>query len=142
MFATDETAILARLRERLPAGVTVEPLREIERVPQLRQRAPAAWVIYDGYRVGENVGTGQVQQVVSEWFVVIATKSARGAGDVEAARDEASALCEQVLEALLGHHLGRGRYLRLADAPGPEYDAGYCHVPMAFTCAATFRGKP
>lgn len=142
MFATDEAAIIARLRDRLPAGVTVEPLRELERAPQLRQRAPAAWVIYDGYRVGDATGSGAVQQVVSEWFVVVATRSAKGAGEVDAARDEAAALCEQVLEALLGYHVGRGRYLRLADAPGPEYDAGYCHVPLAFTCAATFRGKP
>lgn len=143
MFAEIEQTILDRLREKLPAGVTIEPLREIERVPELRQKAPAVWVIYDGYNVGQTLApTGQVQQITQDWFVVVATKSARGNGDSNTARDAAADLCGQVLEALLGFHLGGGRYLRLQDAPGPEYDAGYCHVPLAFQNAATFKGQP
>lgn len=142
MFAEIEAAIVARLVAYLPAGVHVAPLHELERVPELRQKAPAVWVIYDGYSVGSSTPPGNVQQVRQEWYVVIAAKSARGAGAVDAARDEAAALCEKVLEALLGFHLGRGRYLQLQDAPGPEYDGGYCHVPLAFTNAATFKGQP
>lgn len=142
MFNDVEQTILDRLRERLP-GVTVEPVRELERVPELRQKAPAVFVIYDGYTVGQSpVPTGQIQQITQEWFVVVAAKSARGNGGVEAARDQAGQMCEQVLSALLGFHLGGGRYLRLSDAPGPEYDGGYCHVPLAFSNAATFKGQP
>jgi hypothetical protein len=37
---------------------------------------------------------------------------------------------------------GGGKYLRLSEAPGPEYDAGYCHLPLAFSNAATFKGTP
>lgn len=143
MFADIEQTIVTRLRDRLPAGTTVEPIRELERVPELRQKAPAVFVIYDGYSVGQALTqTGGVQQVVQEWYVVVAAKSARGNGDSNAARDQASALAGQVLDALLGFHLGQGRYLRLSDAPGPEYDAGYCHVPLAFSNAATFKGQP
>lgn len=143
MFATTEQKILDRLRDKLPAEVHVAPLREIERVPELRQKAPAVWVIYDGYGVGDRVApTGQVQQVRQDWFVVIAAKSAKGQGGVDAARDEAAVLCEQVLAALLGFHLGGGQYLRLEEAPGPEYDGGYCHVPLAFSNSATFKGQP
>lgn len=141
MFASTEQQILNRLRERMP-GVTVEPLRELERVPELRQKAPAVFVIYDGFTVGDAVGNGGVQQIRQDWFVVCAAKSARGNGDTNAARDMAGELCEQVLAALLGFHLGGGRYLRLSDAPGPEYDGGYCHVPLAFNNAATFKGQP
>jgi hypothetical protein len=65
-----------------------------------------------------------------------------GAGESNVARDQAGAIAEQVLSALLGYHLGGGRYLRLADSPGPEYDAGYCHLPLAFSNAATFKGQP
>lgn len=142
MFAEVEQKILERLRERLP-GITVEPLRELERVPEMRQKAPAVWVIYDGFTVGNSSpNVPGVQQIVQEWYVVVAAKSARGNGDTTAASDQASELCGQVLAALLGYHLGGGRYLRLSDAPGPEYDAGYCHVPLAFSNAATFKGSP
>ena len=147
MYAAQEQSILDRLRAKIPdhdgQPVTVEPLRELERVPQLRQKAPAVWVIYDGFTVGDTVtSVPGVQQVRLEWFVVIAAKSAKGQGDVEAARDMASALADRVMRALLGFNLGGGQYLRLGEAPGPEYDAGYCHLPLAFTCAATFKGEP
>ncbi len=141
MFATVEQVIIDRLKAKLP-GITIEPLRELERVPELRQKAPAVFVIYDGYTVGEAIANGVIQNITQEWYVVIATKSAKGNGNVSAARDQAAELCDQVLGSLLGFHLGGGRYLRLADAPGPEYDAGYCHVPLAFTSAASFKGQP
>ena len=141
MFAAQEQKIIDRLKERLGDAIHVGAMRELERVPEMRQRAPAVWVIYDGYRVGDNNGPA-VQLVIQNWFVVVATKSARGNGDESAARDEAGELCQRVIEALLGYHIGQGKYLRLNEAPGPEYDAGYCHVPLAFSCAATFVGKP
>lgn len=142
MFADTEQKILDRLRERLPQDVHVAPLREIERVPEMRQKAPAVWVIHDGYTVGDVIPPGNVQRIRQEWFVVVAARSARGQGDVNSARDRASEIAEQVLQALLGYHLGGGKYLQLGDAPGPEYDGGYCHVPLAFTNAATFKGQP
>lgn len=143
MFAATEQKIIERLREQLPADIYVGPLREIERVPELRQKAPAVWIIYDGYSVGERIApTGQVQQVRQEWLVVVAAKSAKDQGGVDAARDQAGDMCEQVLVALLGYHLGGGQYLRLEDAPGPEYDGGYVHVPLSFSSAATFKGQP
>lgn len=141
MFADTEQVIIDRLRSKLP-DITVEPLRELERVPELRQRAPAVFVIYDGYSIGETVGNGAIQKISQDWYVVVAAKSAKGNGKENSARDKAAELCESVLEALLGFHLGGGRYLRLADAPGPEYDGGYCHVPLAFRSAATFKGQP
>lgn len=147
-FAEVEQAIIDRLIAKLPAGTTVAAVRELERVPELRQKTPAVWVIFDGYSVGESIGpTGNIQRVTMEWYVVAAARSARGNGDTDAARDAASALCEQVLVALLGYDVGQpsgqgGKFLRLSDAPGPEYDGGYCHVPLAFTNPATFKGQP
>jgi hypothetical protein len=109
----------------------------------MRNQAPAVWVVYDGYAPADsNPNVRHVQQVSMDWLVVVAAKSARGAGRVDDARDQASDLCSQVLGALLGYNLAGGRYLRLQDAPGPEYDGGYCHVPLAFSCAATFKGTP
>ncbi|MGD9599931.1 MAG: hypothetical protein AB7P94_16835 [Steroidobacteraceae bacterium] len=147
-FAEVEQAIIDRLIAKMPAGTAVLPVRELERVPELRQKAPAVFVVFDGYSVGESIGpTGQIQRVTMEWYVVAMAKSARGNGNTDAARDEASALCEQVLQALLGFDVGSasgqgGKFLRLSDAPGPEYDGGMCYVPLAFTNPATFKGQP
>ena len=142
MFADAEQKIIDRLRDRLGEGVAVHTLDEIERAQQLRQRAPAVFVVYDGYTIGEAVGNGAVQAITQDWIVVCAAKSAAGAGNSDAAKAAASQLCAQVLNALLGFNLGGGNFLKLADAPGPEYDGGYCHVPLAFQSRATFRGDP
>jgi len=141
MFAKTEQAIIDRLKEAIP-DVTVAPRSDLESIPEMRQKAPAVFVIYQGYTVGEAIANGTIQSITLEWYVVVSTKSARGNGNVGAARDQASDLCVQVLAALQGFHIGGGRYLRLADAPGPEYDGGYCYVPLAFTSAATFKGQP
>jgi len=142
MFADIEQKIIERLRAVLPADVHVGPYRDMESIKANRNKAPAAWVIHDGYTTGDTVAPGTIQQVRQEWFVVVVAKSSRGNGDVEAARDQADELCDAVLGGLLGYHLGGGKYLRLMDAPGPEYDGGYCHVPLAFSNAATFKGTP
>lgn len=143
MFEAIETKIITRLRERLGGAVHVGPERELSRVPDLRQRAPAAWVIYDGYGPGAEIPGAMpgVQQIVMDWYIVLVGQSARGNGDQDAARDQAAGLASKVLEALLGFDVGGGKRLRLAEAPGPEYDAGYCHLPLKFTCAATFKGS-
>ena len=95
-------------------------------------------------RPGAEIGDPrfQGQQIILDWYVVVAAKSARGNGNGNDARDQAGALAQQVVEALLGFNMGGGKYLRLGEAPGPEYDAGYCFLPLAFSCAATFRGTP
>jgi len=142
MFAEIEQAILTRLRAKLGPRITVEPLRELERVPSLRQRSPAAFVIYDGYQPGERIATVPgVQQVVLQWYVVVAARSALGGGESNVARDEAGELSRLVAKALLGFSVGPGQYLRMAAASGAEYDAGYCHIPLAFTCAVTLTGE-
>lgn len=142
MYAKKEAVILERLRATLPQDVHVGPIRDIERIPDYRNKAPACWVVYDGYTVGARIPNVESRvQIVQQWFVVIATKSAKGQGDVEAARDEAGELCDTVIGALLGFHMGGGSYLRLEEAPGPEYDAGYCHVPLAFSNPATFKSS-
>jgi phage gp37-like protein len=144
MFSAMEQLIIDRLRAKMPADMHVGPRRDLEAVAAYRQKAPAVWVTYQGYRLGERPGQPgvPVQQVIQDWWIVVATKSARGNGDVEAARDLANDACEQVIAALLGFQVSPGRHLRLEEAPGPEYDAGYCYVPVAFSIAATFKGQP
>lgn len=142
MFADTEAKIKARLEAKVPAGVHVGVLDEIERVPELRQKAPAVWIIYDGYGVFERIpSTPHIVKIRMDWFVVVATRSAKGAGAIDQAKLAASALATTVIEALAGFDLGQGKRLQVEDAPGPEYDGGYCHVPLAFSSAQTFKGQ-
>lgn len=142
MWHEQEQQILDRLKAKLPPEVHIGTLTELEQVEENRQKAPAAWVIYDGYTVGPYVPPGSTQLVNQAWFVVLTAKSAKGKGDNAGARDACGALALASLQALLGMHLGGGKYLHLSEAPGPEYDAGYCYLPLAFTNAATFKGQP
>lgn len=140
MFAEIEAKIVERLKEVLPATTKVFSVAELERVPEYRQHSPAVYVIYDGYNTGDRIATGRVQRITQDWLVVCAAKSAAGQGDPTTASRIASEMAAQVLAALLGHHLGNGSYLNLGDAPGPEFDSGFCYLPLTFSNPATFKG--
>lgn len=143
MYAETEQKIIDRLASKLGPTVHVGPMRQLELASEYQQKAPAVWVIYDGYTVASTIeSVPSIAQLVQSWIVVVAAKSARGNGGEQDARDRADVLADAVLKALLGYHLGGGKYLRVSEAPGPEYAAGYCHVPLAFTNAATFKGDP
>jgi len=143
MYAEIEQKIIDRLAAKMGPDVHVGPMRDQQLVPQYQQKAPAVWVIYDGYTVASTIdNVPNIAQLVQSWIVVVSAKSARGNGGEQEARDIADAMVDKVLGALLGFHLGSGKYLRVSEAPGPEYAAGYCDVPLLFTNAATFRGDP
>lgn len=142
MFEVIEQKIVERLKAKMPAEVHVATEQEVATIGGLRNKAPAVWVIYDGYSLGDKITTGVVQQVRLEWLVLVTTKSAKGSGSSQAARNEAGEIAQQVLSALLGFDTtGSGKYLHLADAPGPTYDPGYCRLPLAFFCSATLKGQ-
>lgn len=142
MFASVEAKIIARLQAGMPNDVRVLKHSEIDEARDVRQLAPFVGVVYDGYTPAAAIANvPQIQQVSQEWYVVVAAKSAKGRGKDIAARDKAGEMAEQVLQLLLGLDVGRGAYLRLREAPGPEYQDGYCYLPIGFTSAATFKGS-
>ncbi len=142
MFTDTEDKIVAKLKAALPAGTHVGVLDDLERVPEQRQKAPAAWVVYDGYTITNRVeNVPHLVQLRLDWYVVIVAKSAKGSGDIKAAKTAAGALALTALQALTGLDLGGGKYLQVEEAPGPEYDGGYCHLPLAFFNAASLKGQ-
>lgn len=139
MFQEVETAIVARLRETMP-NVLITTFAELTRIAEYRQKAPAVFVVYEGFGPADTpANVPSVQQIELRFTVVVTTKSASGNGQAQAARDEAADMCTTVVESLLGLHVGGGRYLRLAAAPGAEYDAGYSYTPVGFVCLKTFK---
>lgn len=143
MFQAVEAKIIERLAAGMPDGVRILQHAELDEATDSRQWAPFVAVVYDGYSPGEAIApTGQIQRITQEWYVVVAAKSAKRNGKDIAARDAAGDLADTVLQLLLGYHLGGGQYLRLRESPGPEYQDGYCYLPIGFTSAATFKGIP
>lgn len=142
MFHAIEAKIIERLSAGVPAGTRVLQHAEVDEASDARQFAPFVAVVYDGYRPGQTIApTGQVQQVVQDWYVVVGAKSAKRNGKDIAARDAAGELADTVLQLLLGLNLGGGAYLRLRESPGPEYEDGYCFLPIGFQSASTFKGN-
>lgn len=143
MFAQLETAIVERLRQRLDESITVTSLAELARVPEMRQKAPAVFVVYGGYAEGDSkVNVPHIQQITQSWDIVCVAKNAAGGGDPTAAKSDVSAIASEVLSALLGFSVSGGIRLRLSDAPGPEYDGGFAYLPIGFSCRSTFKGDP
>lgn len=149
MFHAAEQAIL----DRLTAGLAADPDFadvKIKRHADLaetrdggRQFAPYVAVIYDEFTASSTPGPtiNSVQKVDLHWYVVVGTKSAKKNGRDLHARDAAGALADKILELLLGFHVGSGSYLRLRESPGPEYEDGYCFLPIGFTSSKTLKGK-
>lgn len=132
MFVDMQNKILERLQAKI-ADVPTYREDDIANVPELRQKSPAITVIYNGFEViSEQPGNYRGAKLRQEWLIVVTAKSAARRGGTEDALDDAGALAGRVIKALLGFQPSPGAYLRLTDAPGPEYDAGYCYLPLAF----------
>ncbi len=143
MLSPFVTAIVERLRAKLDSSVKVQTLADLARVPELRQKAPAVMVIFEGYNpasVTENIP--HIQQIEMRWAVVAVVKNATGGGNQDAAKAGAGSLADQILTSLLGFAVGPGVKLKLSAAPGPDYDGGFCYLPLGFSCRATFKGDP
>lgn len=143
MFADIEQRIIGRLQERLGPDVFVASADTPDSAKELRQRAPAVWVVYEGHDIGADIpNVPGVQQLILIWSLVIQTRSAKGNGGALEARKQASDLIVQIIESLLGMPVGAGRVLRLEPSEGSEYSAGFSLTRMRFSAAVTFRGKP
>lgn len=144
MFKDIETAIVARLKDRLPAGTLVTTMSELERIPEYRNRAPAVFVVYGGFQPAETPGPTipQVQAIELSFTVVVTTKNATGNGSSTAARDDSEALSEATITSLIGYPVGGGKHLRLSAGGAAEYDAGYSYTPIGFTCRRTYKAAP
>lgn len=148
MFHGTEQSIIDRLTARVPEGVRILQHAELDEAEDARQFAPFVAIVYDGFTPGDYVAPGIVQKINLEWYVVIGAKSAKQNGKNLKARDAAGVLANTVLEALLGFAVRKtdgqpsGAYLRLRESPGPEYEGGYCYLPIGFTSSVTFKGNP
>lgn len=142
-----EHAIVARLNERLKdTGLVkfVYDTSEYGNVEEESQLVPAAAVIYNGYRAGEQLGNGAVQVVNLEFLVVVVARSSTKAMRATGAKADASVIFDAAIRALSGWKPARGmKSLTLGDAPGAGYsDAGFTYIPIAFNSRITYTPQP
>ena len=140
-FLAAEGAIVERLREQCPEARAVSTAADMQAIEQRQQTTPALYVLYDGYEPEQAVGRGRVQRVTQRWLVVAAVRNVAAPHRGDAARDAAGPLLTHTLEALQGWTPARGYSpLRLQDAPGAQWMAGFAYFPTAWTTELTTRG--
>jgi len=95
---------------------------------------PCAYVVFDGARVDKTNDGGAEARIIARWLVAIAVKNAARATDGAPAREDARALADAVLAALMGWRPDTAHQsLLLADLPRPEFAAGQIYLPLVFT---------
>jgi hypothetical protein len=143
-----EDAIVERLKARLitePQAPIVRNVYHAAEVAQMEERlqlSPSVTVIYNGYRTGEQIAQGGIQQVTFTYLVVVMVRNAKAAGTSQGVREDAAPILDACMEALLGFRPVQGcTPLRLQDAPGAGFsDAGAGYYPLAFDISRTYRG--
>lgn len=142
-FLALESALIERLKARLPAGTHVLTGADLAGVAEGSQPTPAVHVIYQGYRVAEARPDGRAARIEQTWLAVVAVRNVRDARSGEAARNDASLLADGVIDALMGWQPpGTSSPLKITQAPRAGYFAGHLYLPLAFTTENTVKGNP
>jgi phage gp37-like protein len=138
-----ESALVERLKARLPAGVHVLSAADLAGVAEGSQPTPAVHVVYQGYRVSESRPDGRAARIEQTWLVVVAVRNVRDARSGGAARADAGDLAESVIAAIMGWQPeGTSSPLKLTTAPRAGYAAGHIYMPLGFACETTVKGLP
>ncbi|MEW5972337.1 MAG: Gp37 family protein [Pseudomonadota bacterium] len=136
-----ETAMIERLKARLPSGVHVFSAADLADVAEGSQPTPAVHVVYHGDRPLEVNSSGRTARVEQTWLVVAAVRNVRDARVGSGARQDGMALLDQVRRALMGFQPeGASTPLKLAAAPRPGFRAGFQYLPTAFTVEIILHG--
>lgn len=140
MYAEIENDIVAELKAKLPANVHVLTSAELADIAEASQPTPAVHVVYRGYNPLESRQDGRAARVELTWLTVISTRNHRSSRSGDAAREDASALANQVAGALMGFKAKNASdVLKLTSAPPVGYQSGHCYLPIGFTTQTLLR---
>lgn len=142
-FLSLETAIVERLRDRLPDFVGVYTRAELADINEGNQPSPAVHVIYQGYSVTETRPDGRAARLRQTWTAVVAVRNARAQVTLEAARADAGAIATAVLSALMGWAPDAQTLpAQLTNSVAPGAAAGFFYLPLAFEFEFVVHGDP
>lgn len=116
---------------------------ELAAVEQYRQAAPAAHIVYAGYRVLETKADGRWSRLEQRWYVAIAVKHAGDQVAGDQLREEAGPMLAAVGRALMGWKPSAEHgCLALITAPAPVYRPGFAFFPLMFATTLVVKGDP
>ena len=134
------TAQFAKPQTGSQAVVKVLTAADLEGVNENMQFTPAVHLVSLGYNVAQNTNDGTEARITQEWLAVVATRSQSGLRAGDAARAEAGVIAAQVCAALMGYKPSlASKPMRLANAPGAKYSAGFQYLPLAFEIELTLQ---
>ncbi len=124
-----EDLLVERIKEAMPELKAVLTATDLAAVKDDRKADLAAHVIY----IGDEIGTGQAQEITQQWMVVLVVKFAGTPTTGKGNRKVAGPLIIKLLKALMGWTPARQfRDLRRVPAPKVIYNNGFAYYPFAF----------
>lgn len=126
--------MIDRLRELLPATVKVMSVADLAGVASNSQVTPAVHVIYGGFDVLESTSTKRGARVRQTWYAVPVVRNVASQIHGAGARDAASPIIDDVLDALMGWKPNDSfQALEAVKPPAPLFNQGLGYFPLAFT---------
>jgi hypothetical protein len=136
-----EPLLRSRLAE-IPGFVAIYGAPAIDD-PLLAAELPAAYVIWDGYKVIESGPNGRAARIASRWHVVVAVHNPQQQRDGAPARADAAPLVNAVLGKLMGWRASSLYSPLVLSDPGsitPTYRGGALRFPIAVTTEVVVKG--
>lgn len=135
-FTVAEAGMLAWIKARTQQGPgawcrTVGTRKDLAAVAEESQKAPAVWVVYDGFvvvRADENIAT-----LAHRWFVILSVSTAASQRDAEPLNDMAGPWMKQLFGLFGFTPPGCSTPLVPATPPRPYFSpAKFAYYPLAF----------
>lgn len=138
-----EPLLVARLREKVQGVRAVLTAADLAGVAAASQVTPAVHVIFGGYRVSGQREDGRSARIEQDWLTVaVARNVSQGAEAAAVLRDDAGALIDELLPALMGWKPSPGlRELKLTSAPRAAYQDGCMYLPIGWTTSLVVPGE-
>ena len=138
-FLAIESAIVARLTERLPPAVRVLTAADLASVAEGSQPTPAVHVVFQRYGVTDT--SPALTTVQQTWLLVVAVRNTRNARSGSGARESASEIIDAVLAAINHWRPAGAKPMTLTNAPPAQFSAGFGYFPLAFNTAINLRAE-
>lgn len=142
-FLGMESALVDRLKFVLPHSVHVLTAADLSGVSEGSQPTPAVHVVYGGGEIKRLTPDGRAAQMMQRWHVVVSVRNVHQVRSGGVAREDASALADAVLGALMGWRTNAASAPIMATTPlAPAYSAGFFYLPLSFTAEVILNNPP
>lgn len=142
MFFAAEPLLIARLNTIKAPEVKVFSADDLQGVVENSQYAPAYHLVFNNYGAPtEKIGIGGLVEIPQSWTVVVVASHYSTTLTGQSKRAVADALCDTVLNGLLGYKLSTDfKELELESGQEIINGAAYIFMPLTFSTRLIYRG--